>query len=59
MLISCTLFVAKCVFFCFSDCEAHGRLYLAWRLLWCWDLVRDKMVVLTADQQNFRWIRCC
>ena len=44
---------------CYSDCEAHGWFFLVWRLLWCCDLVHDKMVVLTIDQQQFRWIRCC
>ena len=44
---------------CYSDCEAHGWFFLVWRLLWCCDLVHNKMVVLTTDQQQFRWIRCC
>ena len=45
--------------FCCKMCVFHGCFFLVWRLLWCCDLVHDKMVVLTSDQQKFRWIRCC
>ena len=50
---------------CFSHCEAHGWFYLAWRLLWCCDLVHDKMRCLLLISKtfagfnvaDFRWSR--